>query len=119
VNGICACYYCGKAKVCCVTGDVGGVARSRRGRVLAKTTVKNAPASRKKTLLARWFIQAEKGKSKGEYHFSSYIETLMHLPITTDFDIEMANPKPVPPAAAAATPIPDLDRLTAHLEEVE
>jgi hypothetical protein len=95
---------------------VGEVARSRRGRVLAKTTVKNAPTSRKS---ARRFTQAEKGKSKGEYYFSSYLETLIHLPIATDFDIEMADPEPVLPAAAAAIPIPDLDRLTAHLEEVE
>jgi hypothetical protein len=92
-----------------VTGDVGEVARSRRGRVPAKTTVKNAPASRKKTSLARRFTQAEKGKSKGEYYFSSYIETLIHLPIATDFDIEMADSKPVLPATAAAVPVPDLD----------
>jgi hypothetical protein len=93
----------------------GEVARSRRGRVLAKTIVKNAPTSRKKTLLARQFTQAKKGQSKGEYYFSSYIETLIHLPIATDFDIEMADPEPVPPAAATAVPVPDLDRLT-HLD---
>jgi hypothetical protein len=92
-----------------MTGDVGEVARLRGGRVPAKTTVKNAPASRKKTSSARQFIQAEKGKSKGEYYFSSYIETLIHLPIATDFDIEMADPEPVPPATAAAVPVPDLD----------
>jgi hypothetical protein len=102
-----------------MTGDVGEVARLRRGRGLAKTKVKNTPTSRKKTLLARKFTQAEKGKSKGEYYFSSYIEPLIHLPIATDVDIEMANPEPVPPAAAIPTSIPNLDRLTACLEEVE
>jgi hypothetical protein len=107
VNGICMCYHCDKAKVHCMTGDVGEVARSRRSRVLAKTTVKNSPTSRKKTSLARQFTQAKKGKSKGEYYFSSYIETFIHQPIATDFDIGMADPKPVLPAAA--TPIPDLD----------
>jgi hypothetical protein len=55
VNGICTCYHCGKAKIRCMTGDVDEVARSRRGRGLAKTTVKNAPASRKKTSSARQF----------------------------------------------------------------
>ena len=67
VNRIHACYTCGKAKVRCVTGGVGEVARSRRGRVPAATKAKKASASReKKTSSARRFTRAEKGKFKGE-----------------------------------------------------
>jgi predicted acetyltransferase len=55
VNGICACYHCGKAKVHYVTGNVGEVARSRRSKGPAKTTLKNAPTSRKKTSSAKQF----------------------------------------------------------------
>jgi hypothetical protein len=71
VNGIHACYNCGKAKVRCVPGDVGEVARSRKGKGPTRRKGKKAPPSgepsTKKPSSARRFTRAEKGKSKGEY----------------------------------------------------
>lgn len=62
LNGIHACYGCGKAKVRC---EVGGVATPKKGKGPAPKK-KTAPSASGEESSTRRFTRAEKGKSKGE-----------------------------------------------------
>jgi hypothetical protein len=118
------CYHCGKSKVQCTTENVGGVARPRKGKGPARRKVKKAESSSGDSgeeQSPRRFTQREKGKSKGEFSLSSFINPLTHIPIAIDVDIEMADPDPRPAPAPAAVPVanPSYRTLAWRLEQVE